>query len=203
LFSPVLALRGQSTLSGGPAGSSSIVLAPGDAIRIEVLRNKELSGEFAIAPDGSIIHPLYRELKVAGVPLPVVEDKIRAFIGRFETNPTFVVTPLMRVIVAGEVRQPNIYTVPPGTTVAQVLAMAGGPSERGRLDRVELRRQYESRTLDITAPGANDARVDVHSGDMLLVGRQRNVFQEVVTPASSILAALAAVTSVIIQVTRK
>jgi protein involved in polysaccharide export with SLBB domain len=186
----------------GVANSSGIFLTPGDAIRIDVWRNKELSGEFPIAADGSITHPLYRELKVAGIPLPEVESRIRSFISRYEATPTFVVTPLLRVIVGGEVRQPNIVSVPPGTTVAQVLAMAGGPTERGRLDRVELRRQNGSRTLNVTGPDAMDARLEVHSGDMILVGRRNNVVQELITPASSILAALAAVTSVIIQVTR-
>lgn len=187
----------------GAADLSGVFLTPGDAIRIEVWRNKELSGEFPIAADGSITHPLYKELKVAGIPLPEVENRIRTFISRYEATPTFVVTPLLRVIVGGEVRQPNILSVPPGTTVAQVLAMAGGPTERGRLDRVQVRRQTGSRTLNITGPDATDARLEVHSGDMIIVGRRSNVIQEMITPASSILAALAAVTSVIIQVTRK
>ena len=203
LLLPGFALRAQAASSITSSSASTVVLAPGDAIRIDVWRNKELSGEFPIAPDGSIVHPLYRELKVAGLPISVVEDRIRTFIARFDTSPTFVVTPLLRVIVGGEVRQPNMYSVPPGTTVAQVLAMAGGPTDRGRLDRVEVRRLDGSRTLDITAPNAVDARLEIHSGDMILVGRRRNLIQDMVTPASSVLAALAAVTSVIIQVTRK
>src|SRR5205085_5090299 len=84
--------------------TSSFVLAPGDVIRIEVWRNKELSGDFPIAADGSITHPLYRELKVAGVPLPAVEQQIRSFLSRYESNPSFVIFPLFRIIVAGELR---------------------------------------------------------------------------------------------------
>src|SRR5207248_872586 len=141
--------------------TSSFVLAPGDLIRIEVWRNKELSGDFPIAADGSITHPLYRELKVAGVPLPTVEQQVRTFLARYETNPSFVLIPLMRVIVAGEVRQPNIYTVPPGTTVAQVIAMAGGPSDRGRLDRVRLQRGNGSTLLDLTRSEVGAATVEV------------------------------------------
>src|SRR5205814_4955267 len=73
---------------------TNFVLAAGDVIRIEVWRNKELSGDFPIAADGSITHPLYRELKVAGVPLPTVEQQVRTFLSRYESNPSFVLFPL-------------------------------------------------------------------------------------------------------------
>jgi polysaccharide export outer membrane protein len=179
------------------------MLSPGDAIRVEVWRNKELSGEFPIAANGSITHPLYRELKVAGVPLSVVEDEFRVFLSKYESNPAFTLTPLLRVIVAGEVRQPNIVTVPAGTTVAQVIAMAGGPTERAQLEHVQLVRQGTRQTLDITHPEAAAINIPVNSSDEILVPRRRNIMQDVIAPSSSILAALAAVTSVVIQVTRR
>ena len=182
---------------------SRLMLSPGDAIRVEVWRNKELSGEFPIAADGSITHPLYRELKVAGVPLATVEEQFRGFLARYESNPAFTITPLLRVIVGGEVHQPNIMTVPAGTTVAQVIAMAGGPTDRARLDHVQLVRQASRQTIDITRPEAAPMNVAVNSGDQILVPRRRNIMQEVVAPSSSILGALAAVTSVIIQLNRR
>lgn len=80
--------------------------------------------------------------------------------------------------------------------------MAGGATDRGRLDRVQLVRQAETVTLDLTRPDANASNVEVNSGDQIIVGRRRSVMQDVVAPSSSILAALAAVTGVIIQVTR-
>lgn len=182
---------------------SQLVLSPGDAIRVDVWRNKELSGEFPIAADGSITHPLYREIKVAGVRLAVVEDEFRTFLSRFESEPAFTITPLLRVIIAGEVRQPNIMTVPAGTTVAQVIAMAGGPTERARLEDVQLVRHGSRQTVDITRPEAATMNIPVFSGDEILVPRRRNIVQDIIAPSSSILAALAAVTSVIIQLNRR
>ena len=181
---------------------SQLVLSPGDAIRVEVWRNKELSGEFPIAADGSITHPLYRELKIAGVHLDVVEDEFRTFLSKYETDPAFTLTPLLRVIVGGEVRQPNIMTVPAGTSVAQVIAMAGGPTERAELEHVLMVRQGSRQILDFTHPEAAVMNVAVNSGDEILVPRRRNVMQDIVAPGSSILAALAAITSVIIQLRR-
>jgi polysaccharide export outer membrane protein len=192
---------GHAQQVAGP--SQRLTLSPGDVVRIEVWQQKAYSGEFPVADDGTIVHPLYRELRVAGRPLNEVEGLFRDFLSRFLSNPTFSIQPLLRVVVAGEVRQPNIYTVPPGTTVAQVIAMAGGPTDRGRLDDVRLIRNATSTKLDLTRPDANATHEVIHSGDEILMGRRRNIMQDIVAPSSSILAALASVTSVIIQVTRK
>ena len=193
-------LRAQSEAN---PSASSVVLRPGDVLRVQVWKHPEMSGDFPIANDGTIAHPLYRELKVAGLPLPAIEQEIRSFLAQFETNPTFVVIPLMRVVAAGEVRLPNIYTVPPGTTVAQVVFMAGGPTDRGITERVRLVRGATTATFDITQAEGNSARAQVISGDEIIVPRRRSIMQDVIAPSSGILAALASVTGVIIQVTRK
>ncbi|MFL5616084.1 MAG: polysaccharide biosynthesis/export family protein [Gemmatimonadaceae bacterium] len=183
--------------------SQRLTLSPGDVIRLEVWQQKAYSGEFPVANDGTVVHPLYRELRVAGRPLNEVDGMFRDFLSRFLTNPTFSIQPLLRVVVAGEVRQPNIYTVPPGTTVAQVIAMAGGPTDRGRLDDIRVIRNATSTKLDLTRPDATATHEEIHSGDEILMGRRRNIMQDIVAPSSSILAALASITGVIIQVTRK
>lgn len=193
--------------SAGPSSSistavpdSGVVLAPGDIVRIAVWRNTELSGEFTVAPDGSITHPLYREVKVAGIPLPEVERRIGAFLSRYgEANAAFAVTTLIRVFVGGEVRAPNVYTVPPGSTVAQALAAAGGPGERARLNEVQILRNSHRFTLDLTSADPRVMQAQVRSGDQLFVPRMHSVFAEYIVPASSLLAAAAAITSIIVQ----
>src|SRR5690348_13451415 len=171
---------------GTPAGAQSDVadtsgvqLFPGDVLRITVWRQPEMSGEFVIGPDGTITHPLYRELKVVGMPLSAVQDRVRTFLDRFETNPQFVMLPMLRIIVAGEVRTPNVYTVPVGSTIAAVIALAGGPTDRGRLDQVRLQRGTGSFLLDLTRPEERAMRTSIRSGDQILVGRRRNFVQDV------------------------
>src|SRR5207249_8012758 len=60
----------------GVNGDSSAVLSPGDVLRIIVWRQTEFSGDFVIGSDGSITHPLYKEVKVAGLPIAVVEQRV-------------------------------------------------------------------------------------------------------------------------------
>ena len=194
-------LAGQSGRS--TRSTSELTLLPGDVLRIDVWQQKEYSCECPISSDGTISHPLYRELNVSGLAVSEIETRLRTLLGKYLATPTFDIQPLVRVVVAGEVRQPNIYTVPPGTTVAQVIFRAGGPTDRGRLDKVKLVRGQSVQSLDLTRPDVAPVNVDVHSGDQILIGRRRSVMQDIVAPSSSILAALAAVTGVIIQLNRR
>ena len=81
--------------AGGPRREGQqAVLTPGDSVRIQVWRKPEFSGDFVIAPDGSVSHPLYRSVRVAGVPFATAEANIRRFLSGFEENPQFVMEPL-------------------------------------------------------------------------------------------------------------
>jgi polysaccharide export outer membrane protein len=195
-----------ATLSTGPTlaaqsteapGVADIRLAPGDQLRITVWRKPELSGDFVIAQDGTVGHPLYREVQVAGLLMPAVEDRLRTFLTKYETNPQFVILPLIRVVVAGEVRQPNLLAVPPGTTVTQAVVLGGGPTERGRLDRVQVVREGHAVTIDLTRPGSDEGQIPVRSGDQIVVERRGTPMRDFISPIASSVAAIAAIVSVL------
>src|SRR5919106_5969700 len=109
------------------------ILRVGDALRITVWRQPELSGEFVVAPDSTLVHPVYQAVQVAGAPLPVVKERLRSLLVTYDQDVRLVVEPLFPVTVAGEVRQPNLYRVPQGTTFAQAGAPAGGAAGTGRV----------------------------------------------------------------------
>jgi protein involved in polysaccharide export with SLBB domain len=167
------------------------VLRPGDAVRVTVYRQDELSGEFAVLGDGSLGHPLYRGVHVAGRPLPEVQTAVGENLGRFVTNPQFVVQPLLQVAVEGEVSAPKLYQLPPETSLRQAISLAGGPGARARLDRVRLIRGDATYTVDLSSE-LGSGRMLVHSGDEIFVPRRRDVLREVIQPMASIVAAAAA-----------
>ncbi|HEU0297939.1 MAG TPA: SLBB domain-containing protein, partial [Longimicrobium sp.] len=169
----------------------ALMLQPGDVLKITVWENEAMSGDVTVGPDGVLMHPLYRQVRVTGVPLAEVDARMRAFLERFVTNPQFVAEPLLRVAVGGEVRQPNLYTLAPGTTVAQAIVLAGGPTERGRLDRVRLVRGGRESLLDLTDPAAPMAATAIQSGDQFYVSRRNlSIYREYLAPAGGLLAAL-------------
>jgi polysaccharide export outer membrane protein len=179
--------------------ADSAVLAPGDQVRITVWGNDRMSGSFEVAGDGNISHPLYRGVRAAGLPMAQVEAGVGRVLETYEARPQFLVEPLFRVAVTGEVRQPNLLVVRPETNVTQALALAGGALDRARLDRVRLVRGGTVRELDLTRPELGHGRLPVRSGDEIRVERRVSVFREYVAPSASIVAALAAVARLFIK----
>jgi polysaccharide export outer membrane protein len=178
--------------------ADQITLAPGDSVRVVVWRKPEMSGDFIIAPDGTISHPLYRAVRVGGVPFGTAEVNVRNFLARFEQDPQFVIEPLVRVAVLGEVVKPQVFAVRPETSVAEAVAQAGGPNEVGNRDRVRILRkdpggrQREFYVSLLQAEGSS-ASFRVHSGDQIVVDRRRSFFRDVFVPALGILGSAASV----------
>ncbi len=194
LLGPVASAAAQRS-SPPPPPLSDPVLRPGDALRIDVWRHAELSGEFVVAPDGTLEHPLYQVVKVAGVPLPVLRQRLDSLLARYEQGVQFVVEPLFPVTVAGEVRQPNLYRLPQGTTFAQAVAKAGGPTELGRLDKVRVIRRDSALVINLANGYSRYGTLPIASGDQVLVTRRSsfNLLRDVLYPAASLTAAVAAI----------
>src|SRR5215204_2724510 len=68
--------------------TESVSLSPGDSVRITVWRKPEFSGDFVVAPDGTITHPLFRSVRVAGLPFATAAANLRTFLGQYEESPS-------------------------------------------------------------------------------------------------------------------
>ena len=207
-------------LAGAPAGiraqnpaptasepQQTIMLAPGDSVRVVVWRKPEMSGDFIVAPDGSITHPLYRSVRVGGVPFSTAEANVRTFLARFEQDPQFVLEPLVRVAVSGEVGRPQVFAVRPETTIAEAVAQAGGPNQFAKRDQVRVLRKdptggQRELFVSLLDPQSPSASVRVHSGDQIVVDRRRSFFKEVFLPALGVLGSAASIYLVIDRANR-
>lgn len=54
------------------------------------------------------------------------------------------------VFVAGQVKSPGAYAVEPGTSVLQVLSLAGGLTERGSDSRIRVQRTVEGKKVEVS-----------------------------------------------------
>jgi polysaccharide export outer membrane protein len=89
------------------------ILGPGDSLQIELLDIPELSGTFAIGPDGTLYLPRLRALYVEGLTV----EELRLFLtDQFRTyvrSPQLYIRPVgyrpVRIYVGGEVRRPGYY----------------------------------------------------------------------------------------------
>lgn len=195
----LLFLSGPLRAQAPAADSDSATLQPGDSLRIAVWRNTELSGEFGVGEDSALKHPLYQSVKVVGLPMDSVRERLRTYLAQFATDPQFVIEPLFRVAIGGQVRSPSLYALPRGTTLPQAVSLAGGPTTDGRLDRVRLIRSGAQRDFDLTDPHTASANIPIRSGDVILVAQRRHILRDVAGPLASI---TGAVISIIAFITR-
>jgi polysaccharide export outer membrane protein len=161
------AATGQQTRQS--ISDSAQLIGPGDILRVVVWRQPELSGDFPVAIDGSLKHPLFRNVFVDGLTLSEARQRIAGVLVAFTQNPQFIVEPLFRVAVGGQVRAPQLLSVPRETSVLQAVQMAGGPAEDGRMDRVRLIRRGRETTFNLTNLTGADAQTLVSSGDQIIV----------------------------------
>ena len=178
--------------------SEQAVLTPGDSVRIQVWRRPEFSGDFVIAPDGSITHPLYRTVRVGGVPFATAEANIRRFLSGFEENPQFVMEPLIRVAISGEVTRPSVFATRPETTVGEAMARAGGATQNGARNRVRVIRFTQSGVqqvfrLDLENSGSTDFSIPVRSGDQIVVDRKKSFTKDILLPTLGVIGSIASV----------
>jgi polysaccharide export outer membrane protein len=187
-------LLGQATPS---AARDQSVLTPGDSVRIVVWRKPELSGDYVIGADGTITHPLFRAVQVAGIPLATAEANVRNFLARYEENPQFVMEPLLRVGVSGEVSRPQVFAVRPGTTISETVARAGGPTQFAkrngvRVLRMERSGRQEELRVDLRHPEGL-ANSPVRSGDLIVVERRVSFVWDILLPGLTIVGSLASI----------
>jgi protein involved in polysaccharide export with SLBB domain len=150
------------------ASDTALALRPGDAVRLRVWREPELSGDFPVDESGIVVLPKLGPRRVDTEHPDSLKRWILAAYSEFLRNPSIEVLLVRRIQVLGAVRNPGLYPVEPMMTVADAIALAGGTTPQGRSNKVELRRQGER------VPGKLAGRLligesSIRSGDQIFV----------------------------------
>lgn len=156
--------------ASGPA-AATLQLRPGDYVRVAIWREPTLSGDVLVEEDSTSAFPMLGRRRTAGLPWRAVRDSLLAGFQRELTTTSIVVTPLRRIHVLGAVERPGSHLADLTVGVVDVVAMAGGPSEDGALDRVRVVRNGETVARRIGV-GAALADTDLRSGDQIIFDRR-------------------------------
>lgn len=159
------------------------VVQSGDQLQMTVFNAPELTTTMVVRPDGYVSLPILKDVKVAGLSIPDVDQELEH---RFSTrliNPNVTVSvqnpPQASVYVLGEVPKPGPVPLREAPTVAQALANAGGNTRTAALDNVAIIRLDNDGYLTGTIiPRANSgetaffmalATVPMQAGDIVVV----------------------------------
>jgi polysaccharide biosynthesis/export protein len=173
------------------------VLVPGDVMQVRIWREPDLSGDFVVDENGSVVFPLLGERRVAGVPVDELRNSLLEAYSAELRNPSITITPLRRVFVLGEVNVPGLKVVDPTVSLAGVVALAGGANPLGDLRKIRLVRDGVVILDEIPAASAL-AEMDIRSGDQVIVGR-RGWFDR---NSTFVVSAVLSVTSILISLVR-
>ena len=169
--------------AAAPAG---VVLPPGyvigaeDVLTIVFWRDKELSADVVVRPDGRISLPLLNDLQAAGYTPEQLRAQVEQAAKKYidEPNATVIVKAVnsRKVHIIGNVGKAGTYPLAGDMTVLQFIALAGGLQEYADAKNIRIMRKEEGqdRTLkfnykDVVKGKHLDQNIALKPGDTVIV----------------------------------
>ena len=123
---------------------SDYVIGPDDVLGIVFWREKELSADVVVRPDGKISLPLLDEIAVVGLTPAQLREKVMVEANKLveDANATVVVKQInsRRVFITGAITKAGAYTLTGPMTVVQLIALAGGLVEFADGEKIKIMR---------------------------------------------------------------
>jgi polysaccharide export outer membrane protein len=114
----------------GAVVPADYVIGPEDVLTIVFWREKDLSSEVTVRPDGRISLPVIQDIAAAGLTPEQLRDKLTTQAEKYVEDPnvTVVVKEIKsrKVFITGQVARPGPYLLTAPVNVVQLIAMAGG-----------------------------------------------------------------------------
>jgi polysaccharide biosynthesis/export protein len=158
-------------------------LQPGDKIGVSVWQDPTLNRDIVVAPDGMISFPLVGHIRAAGMTIPALEKELAKRLRKnYQTEPQITVTLSEakegagdQVFITGEVNRPGNYSITPGTSVMQAIALSGGLGKFAAKNRIQIHRKvggseqvllFNYSDFESGNPGAD---IPLQAGDVIVV----------------------------------
>jgi polysaccharide export outer membrane protein len=156
------------------------VIGPDDLLTVVYWRDKELSGDVAVRPDGKISLPLLNDIQAAGLTPEQLRVAVTAAAGKFLEEPTVTVVVRQinsrRVYITGQVGKPGPYNLSGPMTVLQLIATAGGVLEYADTKNIVVMRtengkpvSYPFNYKDVTKRKNLKQNIELKPGDTVIV----------------------------------
>jgi polysaccharide export outer membrane protein len=136
--------------AGGPAVPAGVQPPPGyvlgtdDVLTIVFWRDKDMSAEVVVRPDGRITLPLVNDVQAAGLTPEQLRERVTTEAAKYIEDPsvTVVVKQInsLRVYITGQVAKPGVYPLTSPTTVLQLISLAGGLHEFAKSKEIVITR---------------------------------------------------------------
>jgi polysaccharide export outer membrane protein len=182
-----VAVGGQAKGAPTPAGTAAAVptppdyvIGPDDVLAVVFWRDKDMSSEVAVRPDGKISLPLLNDVQAAGLTPPQLRARLTELSQEYldDPNVTIVVRQInsRKVFITGQVNKAGTYPLSGPTTVLQLIAMAGGIAEYANGKKIVVMRTENGRQVsfpfnyaDVVARRKLAQNIELRPGDTVIV----------------------------------
>jgi polysaccharide export outer membrane protein len=156
------------------------VIGPDDVLAVVFWRDKDMSAEVTVRPDGKITLPLINEVQAAGQTPEQLRDTLQQAATKFLEDPTVSVVVKTinsrKVFITGQVAKPGAYSLSAPTTVMQLIAMAGGLLEFADSKNITIIRNengkptaYQFNYKDVVKRKNLKQNIELQPGDTVVV----------------------------------
>ncbi len=129
----VVAPTGRASVAPKAVARADYIIGPEDVLTVVFWRDKEMSGDVVVRPDGKISVPLLRDIEAAGSTPDQLRARLVEAAAKYLEDPdaTVVVKEIKsrNVYITGNVAKPGVYPISNGMNVLQCIALAGGVFE--------------------------------------------------------------------------
>ncbi len=163
-----------------PAVPPGYVIGTDDVLSIVYWKDKDMSADAQVRPDGRIALPLINEVQAAGLTPEQLREKITEESKKYmeDANITVVVRQInsRKAFITGEVNKPGPYPLTSPTTVLQLISLAGGLREYADSKKIVIMRTVNGKPTSLkfnykdVVSGKNlTQNIDLKPGDTVVV----------------------------------
>jgi polysaccharide export outer membrane protein len=163
-----------------PVVPPGYVIGTDDVLSIVYWKDKDMSADAKVRPDGRIALPLINEVHAAGLTPEQLHKKLTDESKKYmeDANITVVVREInsRKAFITGEVNKPGPYPLTAPTTVMQLISMAGGLREYADAKKIMIMRSENGRQVslqfnykDVAAGKKLEQNIELKPGDTVVV----------------------------------
>lgn len=168
------------TVPAGVTPPPDYVIGPDDQLTIVFWRDKDMSTDVAVRPDGKISLPLVNEIQAAGLTPEQLRKSITEAASKLIEEPTVSIVVKQinsrKVFVTGNVSKPGVYALTSETTVLQMIATAGGLLEYAKAKNIVIMRtengkptSYKFNYKDVSQGKKLQQNIVLRPGDTVII----------------------------------
>ena len=156
------------------------IIGTDDLLSIVYWKDKDMSADAKVRPDGRIALPLINEVQAAGLTPEQLHKRITEESKKYmeDANITVVVREInsRRVFITGEVNKPGPYPLTSATSVLQLISLAGGLRDYANAKKIVIMRRENGRSIslpfnykDIASGRKLEQNIELKPGDTVVV----------------------------------